>query len=318
MRVAMITVNDPAGVASLMRSALNKGGRHQCRLITTELRYNFMFPKDLHVPWLQGDELQQVEQALEWADIFHFHMLADENTPLGPFRAREHMAGKIIVHHHHGHPEFRAKPECFRRKYAELGRRNLLVSTPDLMRMLPEARWQPNFAPEQEPLYSPSPRTPDGRIRLGHSPTRKDLKNTNDLLAVCAALASELPELELDVIENTPHVECLERKQACELFFDHMQGYYGMASLEALAQGVPTIAGLDDWNRRCIKEFFGCETLPWIPAHARGGLAAAVRSLVRDKDLRRQTGQVSRDFMLSVWSERKVAGSLAEWYESLT
>lgn len=318
MRVVMITINDPAGTASLMRAALERDGRHQCRLITTELRYNFMFPKDLHVPWLKGAALEQVPEVLEWADLFHFHMTADEHTPLGPYQAKDFMAGKRIVHHHHGHPEFRAHPERFQQKYTELGRRNLLVSTPDLLHKLPGTRWQPNFVPEWQPLYSPQQRHTNGAVRLGHSPTRKELKNTEDLLHVCAALAADLPQLELDIIENTRHTECLARKQVCDLFFDHMQGYFGMASLEALSQGIATIAGLDDWNQHCIKEFFGCDTLPWVLAHDTSQLAAAIRPLVLDTGMRQEKGRAAREFMCKVWSEKTVAGSLADWYENLS
>lgn len=317
MRVVMLAVNDPAGTASLMRQALNRHSVHVCRLVTLELRYNFMFPKDLHVPWLDDAGLDELEQVLREADVFHFHMTADEHLRLGPFFPRDFMAGKKIVHHHHGHPDFRGNPLKYQNKYAELGRRNLLVSTPDLLRMLPGARWQPNFVPQDDEAYRPSPRVPDGLVRLGHSPTRKDLKNTDELLQVHARLRRDFPAFELDVIENTPHAECLARKQACDLFFDHMQGYYGMASLEALAQGVPTIAGLDSWNMDRIREFFACRELPWLLARDADELEALIRRLIADAPARQHQGALSRRFMEEVWSEERVIGALSSYYEEI-
>lgn len=317
MRIVMIAENDPAGVGSLLRSALHRHTDHICRLVTTQVRYNHAYPKDLHVPWLDAAGLDELVAVLETADVLHFHMLADEHMPLGPLTAAPFLKGKAVVHHHHGHHVFRANPEQFRRKYQELGRKNLLVSTPDLLRKLPEARWQPNLVPQDDPRYRPNPRPSDGRVSLCHSPTRKDLKNTDELLAVTQQLREELPQLDLDVIDDAPHDVCLARKQASDLCFDHMQGYYGMSSLEALAQGLPTIAGLDDWNIAVIREFFQCEALPWVLARTPDALAAALRRLASDADARREIGNASRAFMETVWSEARTTAALEAFYAGL-
>lgn len=316
MRIVMIAENDPAGVGSLLRNALHRHTDHVCRLVTTQTRYTHNWEKDLHVPLLDAAGLDELASVLETADVFHFHMLADEHMPLGPLTAAPFLPGKAIVHHHHGHHVFRANPEIFQRKYRDLGRKNLLVCTPDLLPKLPGARLQPNLVPQNAPLYLPRPRTPDGRVRLGHSPTRKDLKNTDELLAVQARLAATLP-LDLDLIDDVPHVDCLARKQACDIVFDHMQGYYGMSSLEALSQGTPTIAGLDDWNTAVIREFFGVDDLPWVVARTAGELEARLRELVASPDERRRIGRASRTFMETVWSEERLTAALCDFYAAL-
>ncbi|WP_246287837.1 glycosyltransferase [Desulfolutivibrio sulfoxidireducens] len=317
MRIVMIAENDPAGVGSLLRSALVRHTDHVCRLVTTQTRYNHGYEKDLHVPGLDAAGLDELAGVLEAADAFHFHMLADEHMPLGPLTAAPFLAGKAVVHHHHGHPVFRSNPRMFQEKYRDLGRANLLVSTPDLLRLLPGARWQPNLVPQNAPLYRPSPRATDGRVRLGHSPTRKDIKNTADLVAVHARLAAEMPWLDLEVVDDVPHVECLARKQACDMVFDHMQGYYGMSSLEALSQGLPTIAGLDDWNLAAIRDFFQRDDLPWVVARTREELETVVRRLALDPDERRRIGRASRRFMETAWSEKRLAASWSAVYENL-
>ncbi len=317
MRIVMIAENDPAGVGSLMQNALRRHTDHLCRLVTTQLRYNHLYEKDLHVPWLDKAGLDELASVLEEADVFHFHMLADEHMPLGPLTAAPFLSGKAVVHHHHGHHVFRSNPEIFQKKYRDLGRRNLLVSTPDLLPKLPGARWQPNLVPEHAPAYRPAPRRPDGRVRLGHSPTRKDLKNTEDLLAVHARLKRELPRLDLDVIDDATHERCLARKQACDLVFDHMQGYYGMSSLESLSHGVPVIAGLDDWNMAAIRDFFQCDDLPWVPARTPDELENALRRLATDEGERRRIGLASRSFMETVWSEKRLTAALNAFYETL-
>jgi len=316
MRIVMIAENDPAGVGSLLRNALHRHTDHVCRLVTTQTRYTHNWEKDLHVPLLDAAGLDELASVLETADVFHFHMLADEHMPLGPLTAAPFLPGKAIVHHHHGHHVFRANPEIFQKKYRDLGRKNLLVCTPDLLPKLPGARLQPNLVPQNEPLYLPRPRTPDGRVRLGHSPTRKDLKNTDELLAVHARLAAVLP-LDLDLIDDVPHADCLARKQACDIVFDHMQGYYGMSSLEALSQGMPTIAGLDDWNTETIREFFGVDVLPWVTARTAAELEDRLRELALSPDTRRRIGQASRTFMETVWSEKRLTAALADFYANL-
>lgn len=310
----MLTANDPAGVAIQMAKAVNRLTPHVCRLVTTEIRYNFLFEKDLHVPAMDQAGLDELEQVLRESDIFHFHLIYDENLQLGPFVARDFMKGKILVHHHHGHPDFRANPEKYREKYRRLGRNNLLVSTPDLLHKLPEAKWLPNFVPIDEPLFSPTPCARREGMKLAHSPTRKELKNTDHLLDIVKRLQAELPGLELDLIENTRYDECLRRKQAADLVFDHMQGYYGVSSIESLSQGKPVIAGLDEWNIACIKDFFGCTEIPWVLARTETELEAELRRLYAAPALREELGRASRAFMERFWNERPIIARLIDFY----
>ncbi|MDO9082514.1 MAG: glycosyltransferase family 1 protein [Humidesulfovibrio sp.] len=320
MKILMIAVNDPAGTGIAFCRAVNRldrKDRHSCRLATLETRYTHGWGKDLHVPDLDGEGLAELEQLLKTSDVLHFHMTADEHLRLGPFLPAEYLSGKAVVHHEHGHHEFRSDPERFRAKYRALGRRNLLVSTPDLLRLMPEARWQPNLVPEQEPLFRPVQRDWSGPLTLAHSPTRKDLKNTDELLAVLGELARAGVDVRLDLIDDVPHRECLARKQAAHALFDHMQGYYGVSSLEGLSQGLAVLAGLDEWNRAQVAEFAGTQDLPWVLARDRDELASRLRELAGDRDRCRAIGAASRRFMEHSWSEAKVAGRLADFWDGL-
>jgi len=318
MRILMIGINDPAGTAALFRRALETHTEHACRVVTLETRYTHAWEKDLHVPDLDAAGLEELEVLLRTSDVLHFHMTADENLRLGPFLPADFLAGKALVHHHHGHPDFRGNPEKYQEKYRRLGRKNLLVSTPDLLRKLPEARWQPNLVAVNEPRYTPGPRDDafwEGPLRLTHSPTRRDLKNTDELLAIAQRLG---PALALDLIDDVAHAECLRRKSAAHACFDHMQGYYGMSSLEALSLGLATIAGLDDWCAEQVREFAGTADLPWIPARTGQELERVLRALAADPALRRQAGETGRRFMLDRWSDAKVAARLDAFYAHLS
>jgi len=314
MRILMIAINDPAGTAIEFTKAINKHTKHTCRLITKEIRYNFMFEKDLHLPWLDKIGWDEVEDLLKNSDVFHFHMTADEYIELGPFRPVDYMRGKIIVHHHHGHPDFRSNPGKFRLKYKELGRQNLIVSTPDLLKLLPEARWQPNLVPIDDPLYTPLEDKSAEPLTICHSPTRRDLKNTEEFIqAMQEVKRTQRVPVELRLIENTPHKECLRLKRESHILFDHLQCYYGVSSLEGLSQGLCVIAGLDEWNIGCIEEFTGTRELPWVIMTV-DGLASGLRDLVCNGDLRKERARLARQFMRNCWNDRLVAELMVSSY----
>ena len=105
MRILMIGINDPAGTAMLFRRALERHTAHSCRVVTLETRYTHAWDKDLHVPDLDAAGLEELEALLRESDVLHFHMTADEHLRLGPFLPADYLAGKAVVHHHHGHPD---------------------------------------------------------------------------------------------------------------------------------------------------------------------------------------------------------------------
>lgn len=269
-----------------------------------------MFEKDLHLPWLDEDGWGEVEELLKTSDVFHFHMTADEYIELGPFKPVDYLRGKLVVHHHHGHPDFRGNPENYRRKYRGRRRRNLLVSTPDLLKLLPGAKWQPNLVPINEPLYIPLEDKPEVPVIISHSPTRKDLKNTDEFVrAVNEIKKSSNVPIELRLIENTPHKECLQLKRESHILFDHMQGYFGVSSLEGLSQGLCVIAGIDAWNRRCIEAFTGAVEMPWeLTDHE--NLKECIYSLVSEPEYLRGRSIKSRAFMKNHWHPRRVAAHM--------
>ena len=316
MNILMITENDPAGMGIAFTNAINRYSEHACRLITTATRYNFGTEKDLHLPALDEERFGEISELLKKADILHFHQLADENTELGPIRTKDFITGKAILHHHHGHPDFRSHPNKYREKYHRL-RRRALVSTPDLLKLLPEAVWQPNLVPINAPNYRPRSIETKTRVRVCQAPTRKDLKNTAEFEVVMASLERKYKNVEGVVIANTRHEECLKIKQSCDIHFDHMQGYYGVSSLESLSQGKPVIAGLDEWNLKCIKEFSGCENVPWVIARNRDELEDRLEELIENGSLRNRSGVASRRFMERYWTEQHVLKILMETYKTL-
>ena len=291
MNILMLSKTDPAGTAIIFKKAIEKHTDHTCRLITKNVKYNFNFDTDIHLP--DGFDEGEIEQLLKDADILHFHILSTEDMEIGPFKVKDYIKGKKIIHHHHGSPDFRSNPDKYRIRYRKQGRK-ALVSTPDLLFGLPSAHWMPNIIPLYDKDYMPS----DNLYlepTIGQSPTRTELKDTVYLLEEAHRIGAKV-----DIIMNTEHRQCLRRKQKCSVIFDHRAGYYGMSSLEGLSMGKRVIAKLSDWVSVNIKIFTGAETLPWD-----------------DKIEPVQVNPYARDWMKRFWSEKIIINRLIKFYETL-
>lgn len=310
MRILMLSETDPAGMGIAFTNAINQHTEHSCRLITLAEKYCFGFEKDIHWPDIDFNGGGIIREVFEEADIITFHILADENMKIGPFKVKDYIKGKPIVHWHHGSPDFRANPGKYRAKYQEL-KRKVLVSTPDLLLGLPSAYWMPNLVPIMDPLYMPTEERYE-EFTVGHSPTRLALKNTAELIE-----AANKAGVNVDIIMNTSHVECLRRKQKCHMIFDHLQGYYGVASLEGLSMGKPVIANLSDWVSVNIKEFAETEDLPWLGAGDASMVQGCLGAISYPEYPLKEKGEASRNFMVNHWSDKKVVDRLIKFYETL-
>jgi hypothetical protein len=254
---------------------------------------------------------------LKDADIIHFHILKDENSHLGPLVIRDYVNGKKILHHHHGHPDYIINARAYNEKYKKL-KRSIIVSTPDLLKVAENSTWVPNLVPLNDvhflPRYNNS--LTGDIIKVCQSPTRKYHKHTREFKAAMQAIKGKYPNrIQPIIIEKRPYIECLQIKRTCHIVFDHMRGWFGIASLESLSHGKPVIAGLDDWNIRCIKDFTGVDRLPWVIARSQAELEAKIEALILDSDLRNTIGVEGRRFMQNYWSETHALNVLLRVYD---
>lgn len=318
MQILMIADNDPAGMGIAFTNAINRHTDSCCRLITIQDRYGIDFGKDIHLPDIHNDDFGEVEQLLRDSDIIHFHMLKDEHSHLGPIVIRDYINGKKILHHHHGHPDYLINIDAYNEKYRKL-KRKVIVSTPDLLQIAENATWVPNLVPINDVAYLPRYELslPPVPLRISQAPTRKFDKHTDTFKCVMKKLQVVHPGIEQVIIERIGHPECLGLKRTCHIIFDHMRGWFGISSLESLSQGKPVIAGLDDWNIRCIKQFTGADELPWQVARNEEELYQVLNELIRDEVLRNNIGRQSRQFMERFWTEQHALKVLLEVYQNL-
>jgi DNA-binding protein YbaB len=108
------------------------------------------------------------------------------------------------------------------------------VTTPDLLKY--GGIWIPQpikLQPFNPPEYT-------GQIRISHSPSKRKIKGTDLFLEACLEM-----DLEVVLIENKSHEECMNLRQSCHIHYDQFSiGSYGVSAVEGLALGQVTIVGL--------------------------------------------------------------------------
>jgi len=85
----------------------------------------------------------------------------------------------------------------------------------------------------------------NNKIVIAHAPTSKLKKGTHIFLDAINKLNNKY--IEIDIISNAPHEECLKRMGQSTIFFDQcLFESYGNATIEAMAMGIPVITSLSD------------------------------------------------------------------------
>jgi hypothetical protein len=95
--------------------------------------------------------------------------------------------------------------------------------------------------------------------------------------------------------------ESMEVRQRCDIAIDEVvTGGYHMCSLEALSQGLATVAGLDETTVDAIEMVTGTRQHPWVVATP-DTLHRRLSELVADRAYLRAKREEARNFMVRYW-----------------
>ena len=155
--------------------------------------------------------------------------------------------------------------------------------------------------PYEVPDYAPSvvyaPPTSGEIIRIGHAPTNRVGKGTEQILTALKRLQKSFL-MEIVLIEGLPHSEALRRKATCHLFIDQIGELgYGVNSLESLAMGIPTAVELMPDFERFLVNYCG-EAHPFRNIR-RSHLEADLRTVLESIKQWRDWGKAGKS-----WVER--------------
>ncbi len=144
------------------------------------------------------------------------------------------------------------------------------------------------------------PRRPsDGKVRIGHAPTNRAAKGSDDILAVLNALKAEI-DFDIVLIQNLPYRQALTLKQTCDIFIDQIGDLgYGINSLEALAMGIPCCSCLAAGFERQHPDH------PFVVVD-KSNLFDKVKQLVLSPRRRREIGERGRMWVRKVHDAQNV------------
>lgn len=172
-----------------------------------------------------------------WAERRRLAELADIHHARNRLSVLDGLPRRPCVLHHHG-TQYRNDPHTHNRAAANRGARTI-VSTVDLLEHAPDdAVWygSPHNFDWLAAFRKPQP----GPLRIGHAPTVRTSKGTDQFLA---ALKRRGSGGRVVLIERTPWKRALAIKGTCDVLFDQFTYGYGSNSIEAWGMGIPVISG---------------------------------------------------------------------------
>jgi hypothetical protein len=150
-----------------------------------------------------------------------------------------------------------------------------------------------------------------GVLRVAHPFTSIVGKDIDILEAACGAagLAQRIP------IGNLEWSDSIRERLKCDVQFDHLQGYFGVTSIEAAAVGMPSICYLSPARCKQILDRFGGDRVPWLLARDRFGLNAVFTTSMQRTDGLRDFGGYARRWYQDHFTNAIKAKQFVEWLE---
>ena len=124
---------------------------------------------------------------------------------------------------------------------------------PDLLEVLPQGAEFLPYATESSLGAKVLPFIDREEFVIGHAPTHRIVKGTNDIIDVVEKMKSKGHKIRLELIEGVSRDEAQKKFEGIDLFIDQLViGWYGVVSLEVLALGKPVICFLGGKGMRFV------------------------------------------------------------------
>jgi len=199
-------------------------------------------------------------------------------------------------------------------KYAD----RIFALNPDLLNILPEgAEFRPYTKPDLDSLLSaPIEKNKGGKFKILHAPSNRSVKGTKYILPVVERIKSEYRDVEILLVENTPHIEAREIYKEADLVIEQvLLGWYSGVAVEAMALGKPVITYIRQEDLRFVPSLMAKE-LPVINA-APDTLYDVIRKAVEDRERLIETGRKGRAYIRKWHDPIKIAERMKSLYETL-
>jgi hypothetical protein len=320
LRVVQIAKTNCAGAFWNLHHLLTKYTTVESRVITASTITNGRrYPKDVLL-----SQREEVAELLDRADVVHFHNWLDKQSPeMAPFA--KIMANKPCV------LQFHSEPTVLQRSFSGRDPRTrkdilTLVIAQKHARFFPQSIPVPNAIDIHHPLLQPADNRRDGILRVLYTPT--DTHSYPDHDSTCRGKGYRQT---VDVLEALEQKGLLKATIQTDLAWDELMvirrevdvvidecvtGGYHLTSLEALSQGLATIAFLDEHTRRLICALTGSSPaeLPWINTPM-DRLAPTLALLAENPMLLRSSRNAAREWVSRYWRPEFVTRHYIQAYK---
>ena len=262
------------------------------------------FPGDLSA----GDDPELLENLFRKADVIHYHNFWKESRVLAHLPwAWEIVRKKPSVIQFHSWTRHQ-----FEEQLREPGLVKLVCAQYQV-RLYPECIPVPLAIPIDDALHRPANIHNDPPI-IVYTPSEMVRKGWND-----KGYAETVPTLargfRYELAFDRKWEDVMKLRRQCDIAIDEvMTGSYHTCSLEALSQGLATIAGLDSQTVDALESVTGTRRHPWIVARP-DTLHQTLTELVHDHDYRIEKRREARAYMERYWNTAAVNQRFREAYQ---
>jgi hypothetical protein len=188
-----------------------------------------------------------------------------------------------------------------------------LICAPYLAEFLPSAEVLP-LAFDVDSIEFIPKGIPEKNIKILHAPTHYGNKGTKFIQEAIEKLKKEQFDIEYKIVSGISHTQLIQEYIMCDIFIDQIvSGWYGTASIEAMAVGRPTICFIRETYFEYIN--YG-DKIPLIIANPYN-IYEVLKKTIIERDKLPEIGIRSRRFVEDIHNVTILTQRLIEIYKSL-
>jgi nucleotide-binding universal stress UspA family protein len=273
---------------------------------------------------------ENILKLTEEADILHLHNYINLDTKeFAPINFSDYWKnGKAMVR------QFHSTDQLISRMSGETPEEIQSCPIPKLVisqypeRFYPTAKLVPNIVFDNS-QYDTHEKRANKKIRLCYSPsnfrpsrsTRWDTKGYPETIKLLKRIEKRAKNqgtpIDIDIIEQASHAECLRRKALADIAIDDLvTGSYHMNTLESLIQGSAVLTFTDQRVLKAAGEVSGKADFPALNVRLEE-TEQVILELIKQPKLVRQIGEESRQWMLDHWAPKKMAEVFLQHYNDV-
>jgi len=240
VKVLNLCFADSAGAAYTLSHALNK----QDDISSINLRANNNYLNYPSIAEIRNYNEASCRGMIYEADVLVFH------TAVKPFYTALHLDTKRLkdkkkLLYFHGSDARAFGTQILKQADDLMKDYKVLVSTPDLLTIMPDAEWMPvarSFREirgtyglcRQDAHALRQFKAAKHKIVLGHAPTSKARKGSEVFYKIITEMVEAFPDAEYQGMQNMPWDSCLRAMANVTIYYDQLViGAYGCAAVEA-------------------------------------------------------------------------------------